>query len=443
MRSVREGRTGTDDDALVPVASWSRVLPTRTRLLAYDPHEEAPLARVPVPFVPRGAGRSFSDVAYVSGGTTLTSDQLRRVVAFDPVLGTVECESGVSLGALHTAVAPHGWGLAVHGGTRWATVGGAIGNDIHGKDHPSRGSFGAHVLGLTLLAAGGELLEVSPTEHAPLFGATVGGLGLTGLIVRARLALARAPSQTVRVRAEPFSGLTQMRERFAASDDLYQFVSLTAAGGRLRGLHYRADFVDGTPRRVREPRTSSLRCLQVAPPALTRGLTRLHHGMHATLDRRMHVLDVNFWSDRYDVRRHLLGVRGYHEYQLVLPEEHLEEGLEAFYGAATGPLEPQFGVIKRFASQRSPGLLSFPRRGYTFNAQLRDCPETTRFLRAFTDRLIALGGCVYLAKDSCASAEQVERMYPELERWRGIARAVDPAGAIQSDLSRRLRLKPW
>ena len=429
----------------VPIASWSHILPTYTRLVAYEPTGRQRLDKLACPVIPHGAGHSFGDVAYVSGGTTLTTQRLESILDFDSERGIINCQSGVPMITLHAATSGSGWAYPIYGGTRWATVGGAIGNDIHGKNHPVYGAFSNHILGFHVITTDGSCIKASPTEQSDLFSATIGGLGLTGLITRIQLQLVPMPSETVRVRAVDFHSFDAMRACFNETDDPFQFGWLddTYQTG-LRGLHYRAAFTHGSRPRAADPRRPRLPYLRLTCPMTIRPLNALRYHRHRGLDQRMHVIDLNYWGDLFDYRRYLFGHRGFHEYHFVVPDPHFEEALMAFHQRLRRVgLTPYFTVIKRFGSIEPQGLLSFPCAGYTMNTQFANTPETVDFLRTFTDLLIELGGRVYLAKDSCITQGQLAKMYPELDRWREVVQRYDPRGLLQSNLARRLELKPW
>ncbi|MFB7665825.1 FAD-binding protein [Kitasatospora sp. NPDC056138] len=431
-------------DIQVPIASWSHLLPTRTRLVPYNRAMTAALDQLAGPVIFRGAGRSFGDCAYVSNGTTITSGELHGILDFDRSAGVIECASGTSLLALHLAVSGSGWAVPVYGGTRWATVGGAIGNDIHGKNHARRGSFGNHVLGLTLLTVDGSLVTASPDSHPDLFAATVGGIGLTGLITSARLRLVPAVSDTVRVRAVPFTRTAGLGRLLEQTDCGYQFGWLRHPCQQACGLHYRAEHVAVDRPRDRDPRRRGALRVNLATPVVLGSLDRLRHLAHRRLDRTMHVIDLNYWGDRFEFRSNLFGRRGFHEYQFTVAAEVFDEAVRTLGGMLAGAgLHSYFTVAKRLGGQRPPGLLSFPREGCTLSTQIPDGPGVLGVLRSFTEIVIDLGGRVYLAKDSCVTKNQLERMYPEIDRWRGIVERYDPKGLIQSDLARRLDLKPW
>jgi decaprenylphospho-beta-D-ribofuranose 2-oxidase len=439
------GTSSSYDLAPDPIASWSNVLPTRTRLVAYQPEAAARLGRTALPMIFRGGGRSFGDCSYVSGGTTLTSQRFDAILALDRTHGVVDCESGVQMIALHTALKNSGWSFPIYGGTRWATVGGAVASDIHGKNHTGAGSFGNHVAAMTIVTADGSQIEASPSAYPDLFAATIGGLGLTGFVKSVRLSLAPTSSETLNVRSTRFDGVDGMRACFESADAPFQFVWLDdACREGARGLHYFAAFSrESRPARP-DPAIRQPPYVRLLYPSTIRAVNWLRYQYHGDLNQRMHAIDFNYWADRYDSRRRLFGRRGFHEYHLLVPEEHVRELLTVFHRRLRrAGITPYFTVVKRFGPTPARGLISFPSAGYTMNTQFDNTPATIAFLRSFTDLVADLGGRVYLAKDSCITKAQFLRMYPVIDRWREIVRRYDPRGLIQSDLSRRLDLKPW
>ena len=228
--------------------SWGRFpsSPSASRLLHW-PDEPWPGAGS---LLPHGLGRSYGDVCLSAGGTLLLTRGLNRLLAFERQLGVVTCESGVSLDEILHLIVPAGWFLPVTPGTRFVTVGGAIANDVHGKNHHVAGSFGAHVDWFDLRRSDGNTLRCSLAEHEGLFRATIGGLGLTGVIVRAAFRLVRIPSPWLRQDAIPFAGL---EEFLALSSDsagwpyTVAWIDCFRARAAIPGIFFRGEFTEGPP----------------------------------------------------------------------------------------------------------------------------------------------------------------------------------------------------
>lgn len=429
------------------IASWSNVQPTTTSILAYRPSFAGELADLPLPFIPRGAGRSFGDAAYITNGITLTSQLLDRIIACDWERGEIVCESGVSMDQLHTYLDRTEWTFPIYGGTRLATVGGAVAADIHGKNDVKQGSFGNHVQSLVLVTPDGQDRECSPQIAPDLFRATIAGMGLTGLIKTATLKLQRGLPRSVRLRSRPVFSLDDAIDCFDHSASDFQFCTWTSYTSRsARGLFFYASYAQGEPGRPRTASEIRLPTTRLFNRFLMPAAGQVMHLLCRNLDQKVHVMDFNFIGvhERFKHWNRVYQRAGLIEYHFVVSAEHLCDAVAALVRMCHKQgLTLHFGILKRFGGAQRAGLLSFPRQGYTLNFQVEDRAETRKLLIDFTDVLIELKGRVYLAKDACILPRQFEGMYEGLDEWRNIALKYDPANKIQSDLSVRLGLKPW
>jgi decaprenylphospho-beta-D-ribofuranose 2-oxidase len=429
------------------LTGWGRTAPTPATLARpRDLGELSELvAAAPVRgVVPRGLGRAYGDAAQNSGGLVLDCTGLDRWT-FDG--GRVTAAGGVSLHELMTALVPRGWFVPVSPGTRHVTVGGAIAADVHGKNHHRDSSFGAHVRSLTLVTAGGTVRTLSPAD--PLFQATVGGMGLTGVIAEATFDCVPVESSRMLVDIERTADLDETMAAMASGDDRYRYtvawIDLLARGRRLgrgvltRGDHARRGTSDFAPRTL-------VRAPTRAPGGLLNGLSvrAFNAAWYRKAPRRatvvqgiapfFHPLDaVEGWNRMY-------GPRGFVQYQFVVPfgaEETLRRIVGTLSARGTVSFVP---VLKRFGPG-SGGLLSFPLPGWTLAL---DVPAGQRglgeLLRGFDELVARAGGRVYLAKDSRMRSDMMAEMYPSLKRWRRIRDEADPAGLFRSDLARRLGL---
>jgi len=405
----------------------------------------------------RGLGRSYGDAAQNGGGVVVDMTARNRVLSVDTQSALVEVEAGASLEDLMRLLLPLGLFVPVSPGTRQVTVGGAIAADIHGKNHHVDGSFGCHVVAFDLLLADGTIARLTPDSE--LFWATVGGMGLTGLILRATLRMKRVESAFCLVDTERCADLDDLLRRMAEGDDRYTYsvawIDCLAGGSTLgRSVLTRgwSAPLEKLPRRLRD-RALDFRPKQfaVAPEIFPSGLLnratvaafnevwyrkapRERRGEVQSIAEFFHPLDgVAEWNRIY-------GPKGFLQYQFVVPfgaEDALRRCIEML--SATG-LASFLAVLKRFG-QSSGGHLSFPTPGWTLAL---DIPLGAAVLGGLLDRLdeevIAAGGRQYLAKDSRLPAAAIARMYPRLDEWRGIRRAADPNGIFISDLARRLGL---
>ncbi|WP_460855817.1 FAD-binding protein [Nocardiopsis coralliicola] len=447
------------------LTGWGRTAPTAATVVRPRTAEEAAAALAEAAAgrgaVARGLGRSYGDAAQNAGGLVLDTAALAPGFRLAPGSGTVTASAGMTLGALMEALLPHGFFLPVSPGTRQVTVGGAIGADVHGKNHHADSSFGAHVRSLTLAAPDG-VHRIGPAgPDAELFWATVGGMGLTGIVTEAEFALRPVETSSMRVDTDRLPDLDAALAAMEATDADYPYsvcwIDLLATGRSLgRGVLTRAHHAglgELPARRRRDPLRFADRTLLAAPPAVPPGLLNtltvraFNAAYHAKAPRaeRGRITPIGSFFHPLDAVRgwnRLYGPAGLVQYQFAVPFG--AEGTGVLRGiveqlARTGA--PSFlAVLKRFGAG-TPAPLSFPRPGWTLALDLpADLPGLGRLLDGFDDRVLAAGGALYLAKDSRAAPAAVHAMYPGLNRWRAVRDRVDPDRVLTSDLARRLEL---
>lgn len=407
--------------------------------------------------IARGLGRAYGDAAQNAGGSVLDMTALDRIRTVDAEAGLVVCDAGVSLHRLMEVLLPLGWFVPVTPGTRYVTVGGAIGADIHGKNHHVSGSFSRHVRSLELLTADGEILDVVPGTD--LFNATAGGMGLTGVILSATVQLHPVETSLMSVDTERTTDLDDLMNRLSTTDHRYRYsvawVDLLARGRALgrsvltRGEHAPLDALP--PRARRTPLTFRPGQLPAAPGFVPEGLLgRTTVGLfNAFWYRRaplwrtgelqkisafFHPLDgVPHWNRMY-------GRGGFVQYQFVVGHGQEEALRRIVRRISRRGCPSSLAVLKRFG-EGDPGWLSFPMAGWTLAL---DIPARLPGLGAFLDELdeevASAGGRVYLAKDSRLRPELLAEMYPRLPEFRALRAEADPRGVFVSDLSRRLAL---
>ncbi|GAA2720052.1 FAD-binding oxidoreductase [Cellulomonas aerilata] len=408
--------------------------------------------------VVRGLGRSYGDAAQNAGGTVVSLRGLQRVLSVDVEGAVVAVEAGVSLDHLMRTMLPLGLFVPVTPGTRHVTVGGAIAADIHGKDHHVRGSFSRHVADLDLLLADGTVRRLTPERDPDLFWATVGGMGLTGVILRATLRMLPVETSSVVVDTERATDLDDLMVRMTQDDDRYTYsvawVDCLARGGALgrsvltRGWPARRDQL---PARAQG---SALRFGPRRPPAvpLTAPVPLVNRASVLALNETwfrkaprtrtrdvqgiapfFHPLDVlESWPRVY-------GGRGFVQYQFVVPFEAGDVVRRCLEVLHRHGVVVSLAVLKRFGPG-SPAPLSFPMPGWTLAMDLPVVPGLGDVLDRLDGLVLGAGGRLYLAKDARLAPDDLPRMYPMLDRWRQVRRSVDPDGVFASDLSRRLGL---
>ena len=392
-----------------------------------------------------GLGRSYGDVCLNPGGLLWKTAALDRYLAFDAATGVLRCEAGVSLRDIQRLCVPRGWSLPVVPGTQLVTVGGAIANDVHGKNHHVAGSFGDHVRRFTLARTDGSVREHAPGE--PLFAATVGGLGLTGVIVDAELQLKRMPGPWLTVETLPYRDLDEFFELADASEAGWEHTVswIDCLHREGRGIFMRANAADAShvaeagrpappPRAERRvplvPPVSLVNRLSLRPfnalyyASKSRHATRVQHyeSFHHPLDALMD------WNRIY-------GPSGFYQYQCVLPFVHGREGIRALLTAIAGAGMGSFlAVLKTFGKRASAGMLGFAMPGVTLALDFPNEGERTLRLFASLDAIIREGGGrLYPAKDARMPRELFEAGYPRLAEFLPHR---DPG--ISSAMSRRL-----
>jgi FAD/FMN-containing dehydrogenase len=390
---------------------------------------DLPFARGAPPFLAYGMGRSYGDSCLNGGGTLLAARGLDRLIALDEAKGLLTCEAGVTLGEILDVILPRGFFLHVVPGTKLVTVGGAVANDVHGKNHHRVGTFGAHVESLELLRSDGIRRTCSPGENAALFAATVGGLGLTGLILSATLRLRRlGPGiRQVRVETVPLRDLDDFFARATGWDAAHEltvaWIDSLASGARVgRGLLYGGDWAAGAsrPTRSRRRRLS----VPVGPPisplnrwTLT-AFNRLYHarGRMASGQRLVDPEPFFFPLDGIAHWNRAFGTKGLVQLQCALPHVAAPSAIREVLGAvARAGEDSSLAVLKSLGKVESPGLLSFPREGVTLSLDFPNRGDrTARLFRTLHEIIAAHAGRLYPAKDAHMSAEQFRRQFADV-----------------------------
>ena len=385
--------------------------------------------------LPYGNGRSYGDTCLNDAGRLIDMRDRDRLLSFDPRTGRVRAEAGMMLSDLVALVSPYGFFPPVVPGTRFVTLGGMLANDVHGKNHHRRGTFGAHVRRFALARSDGT--QVIEPGH-PFFAPTIGGMGLTGVVTWLEFDLTRVAGGAVRQAATPFANLAEYFERIEVAEDAHEYavawVDALATGDALgRGVLLSGDHVAGDVA-LKSPRLS----VPFTPPVplVGRATMRPFNALYRATRRSGTVSAVSFfWPlDAVGGWNRLYGPRGLHQHQSVIPHEAAAETLPLLLRTAQDADHASFlTVLKRFGPAVSPGTLSFPRPGHTLTL---DFAHRGRATLDLLDRLDAItldaGGRTAAYKDARMSAETFQRGYPW---WRSVEKARDPA--LMSDFWRR------
>ena len=387
--------------------------------------------------LPFGNGRSYGDSCLNDGEILLDTRGLDRLMSFDAEKGILCCEAGALLSDIFPIIIPKGWFVPVTPGTKFVTIGGAIANDVHGKNHHRAGSFGCHVRRFELLRSDGARLICSPGENADWFRATIGGLGLTGMITWAEVQLKAIPGSLIAAESIRFNNLDEFFEISAASDSDYEYtvgwVDCLAGGEALgRGIFIRGNHTPSpltyngriVPRFLRVP-------FELPSDLLNAFVLRLfnstyyyrhlkkHTARAVHLDPFFYPLDaIKDWNKAY-------GRRGFLQYQCVVPPEEGESAIRKILKQISAAREGSFlCILKVFGDRPSPGMLSFPRKGFTLALDFPNRGHKTFNLLNGIDEIVQqAGGAVYPAKDARMSAQSFQKYFPQ---WKAFSTYMDP-----------------
>ena len=439
-----------DGLSLETVAGWGRHPVCRAAVARPERLRLPRAGRV----LPRGLGRSYGDAAVPASAQTLVLETVRadRILAFEPSTGALTCEAGLSLAEILRVFVPRGWFTPVSPGTKFVTLGGCVASDVHGKNHHRDGSFGGFVSRLVLETADGRLVECGPDRERELFLATVGGMGLTGLITEATIRLKPIETPWMFVETEPAAGLTEMLDRLRHSGKDWPYtvgwIDCLATGSGLgrgiviRGRHASRDEAPGL--RLRE---STARAVPFDGPAwllsptLMRAFNTAYYQIQCRRTGGRFVSQDAFFYPLDSLRdwNRLYGRHGFLQYQCVVPRAAgapvLSEMLDCLSRAGAASF---LAVIKDFGPE-SDAYLSFPLEGTTLALDLPyRGPATEALVHQLNATVIRAGGRIYLAKDAATRREDFERMVPRLPEWRRVRDRWDPEHRFGSALSARL-----
>ena len=447
------------------LTGWGRTAPTVAEVLSTPDLEVIVKAVAHAPEGPgrgviaRGLGRSYGDNAQNGGGLVIDMTPLSRIHSIDADTHMVDLDAGVSLDALMKAALPFGLWVPVLPGTRQVTIGGAIACDIHGKNHHSAGSFGDHVRSMDLLTADGEIRRLAPAgPDSELFWATVGGNGLTGVIVRATIEM--TPTETAYFIADG-DVTADLDETIAfhsdGSEDNYTYssawfdaISAPPKLGRAAISRGSLATLDQLPAKLqRDPLKFSAPQLLTLPDVFPNGLANkytfgpigelwyrksgTYRGKVQNLTQFYHPLDMfGEWNRAY-------GPAGFLQYQFVVPTSEVDEFKSIIVDIQRSGHYSFLNVFKLFGPGNEAPL-SFPIPGWNVCVDFPVKPGLSEFVTELDRRVLQFGGRLYTAKDSRTTAETFHAMYPRIDEWIAVRRKVDPNGVFASDMARRLEL---
>ncbi len=434
------------------LAGWGRA--GTVAMPAARPERQAELDGVlaaPGGLIARGAGRSYGDAALLTGGSTVLNQRLDRIVSFNAATGEVVCEPGVTFADLATVFLPRGYMAPTSPGTSFATVGGAVAADVHGKNHDRHGSFGDHVRWFDLLTADGKTRRVSPFNDAELFAATIGGMGLTGILRRVCFTLLPAPSQYVRVHERRIRDLEGFLAAFAEVRHSATFsVGWIDAMGRgfdfARGILETAEFAEhaGTPKPKRAKPVPFTFPAFALNPLTVRLFNEFYYARvpRGGRERERPFVEFLYPLDSLLEWNRIYGKPGFYQFQCVLPDGEAPKGLQRLLEEITTSRGASFLAVLKTLGGQGRGMLSFPMSGFTLALDFPRRGGTDELLARLERITLDHGGRIYLAKDQTMSRTGFRTMYPRLPEFEAVLARVDPNGRFASDLSRRLGITP-
>jgi len=410
--------------ALTPEASWR--VASRHALLPNN---------LPKPFTPFGNGRSYGDVCLTDRGSLILTESLDHFIEFNPEAGLLCCEAGVRLSDVIDLIIPYGWLLPSLPGTSFATVGGAVANDVHGKNHHFMGTFCHHVTNLELLRSDGNVINCGPQENSEWFHATVGGLGLTGLIRRVELQLMPIKGPWMDVMSESFACLDDFWEVNSVSESTSPYVvswvdCLSKGRGRGRGVTFKADHASMVGKLGKSHKRFFNVPIEFPVSPINKFSLKFFNKMYYSRHRGFSRYYQNIYSyffplDRIRNWNRVYGSRGFYQYQCVLPPNNSEEATAELLNIISSKEQGSFlAVLKTFGNRRSLGMLSFARPGTTLAL---DFPNTgsdvLKLLKSLDAVVQEAGGALYPAKDARMPASLFRLSFP---LWESFSKFVDP-----------------
>jgi len=404
--------------------------------------------------IARGLGRSYGDSAVNYEGFVLSQISRNRMLHFDSEAGLLTCEAGVSLADIIQYLLPRGWFLPTTPGTKFITVGGAIAADVHGKNHHADGSWGTFVTRFSLLTATGEIVECSREENSKLFRATLGGMGLTGIVIEATIQLTKVTTAFVDRHQQRARNLDEALDMFMETDNQYRYsvawIDCLSRGDKMgRSVLMLAN--DACPEQVVkgqdpffQPRRKS-RKIPFNFPALALNklsikiFNSLYYRTHGTGDAVVDYDSFFYPLDSIVRWNRIYGRRGFVQYQALLPTESSRRGMRELLEAITESGQGSFLAVLKSSGPQGIGTLSYLFAGHTLALDFPYRGKKTEQLCAKLDQiLLEHGGRVYLAKDAFVQQAAFEAMYPTLDEFKHIKAQWDPQQVFRSAQSDRL-----
>jgi len=405
----------------------------------------------PSSVIPRGAGRSYGDQALVADGLMISLKQQHDLENLEvPISGLINVKGEMSIGQLLDATIPLGWILPVIPGSQHITIGGALAADAHGKNHWHQSSIASCCEELSVMISDGSIIRCNRETENQLFWATIGGLGLTGLITSATFRLQRIAGTSVQVQTKCYENLSRLLNGFedatASEEYAVAWLDLLTSHQPGRGIVKSASLYQHGQAREKSKRFNQIHLpkpqnVNMVTPRICRAHNNLKYLVSSKAKdiRVTSIRNYLFPLDRIRNWNQLYGKSGLIQWQFILPDKETPLLEEIIMGFRKTSALPSLAVLKR-CGEASESYLSFCSPGWTLAIDLPANQDSYNYISRYNPLIANATGRVYLAKDSCVDSDLLGKMYPRLAHWKAIKKEFDPKGIWQSDLSRRLKL---
>ena len=381
--------------------------------------------------LPFGQGRSYGDACLNDGGFSLATSGMNRLIHFDVDNGIIAAEAGITLAEILEIILPAGWFLPVTPGTKFVSLGGAIANDVHGKNHHKAGSFGCHVRKFELLRSNGERLQCSPENNQPWFNTTIGGLGLTGLVTQVEIQLKKIHCPAIEQQTTRLNNLEHFLKLAEETEHDWEYtvawVDCMARGKQLgRGIYSAGNHATSSTGAIKPVVVKPKQNIPMNAPGwlLNSYSVHLFNQIYYHIPRKQHSVihyEPFFYPlDKIANWNRLYGKRGFYQFQCVVPLDKAETAISQMLERIAKTGQGSFlSVLKRLGDIKSPGMLSFPRSGITLALDFANQGEkTTQLLLELDAITVKNNGAIYPAKDASMAASSYKQYYPDWEQFR-------------------------
>jgi len=436
------------------IHGWGRTKKARCDIVYPSSEDELRLALRNGPIIVRGSGLSYGDPSLISRGSVLNLSQYKdQSRIFDQTSGLLKCWAGATQYSILKLVCPQGWVLPSIPGASGITIGGMIAANAHGKNHYQNGSIDHHLLSMKVMLADGEIIKCSREKEPDLFWATLGGLGLTGIVIEAKLQLCRINSVYASSNMMGFQGVDQLVNLIESNKAKYEYI-LGWADGRIRdnkiwqgavsfGRNMRSDELE-EPWHL--PALESHKLPFPNPLPIGRTTARVINRVISRKfrDGKETITDLyrfSFPQELFSNWNVAFGPRGFVDYQCCIPQPKVSDCLKQVQKFLIESRLQCFMILfKRFGHPQREGHFSFPMDGFSFTLEAPVQKNIYEILNRLDEVIVGFGGRLNPIKDSRASPEMLKKMYPNLEQWLAVKKKYDPTGKFCSDMSRRLEL---